>query len=191
MNQKIVVRNKISRKELFDNFLIILDEQNKDFITVKKQFKESGKKLTLVFDKTDRLIAVYKKINLLNVDFSYKRGIKANAEHFKNPEKALFLNEDSEIYLYEKEMRNLPEMVKLYAEIRKLTALMSEEAYKIYNGMLEYYSFIDTYIPKMAHYYGFMKANEILAEVITDYSQDDYLNNLYKKRLSEYLEIKL
>ena len=50
---------------------------------------------------------------------------------------------------------------------------------------------LNTYIPKMAHYYGFISFDNSMKKSNADYKPDYNLNKRYKEWLSDYLDINL
>ena len=62
---------------------------------------------------------------------------------------------------------------------------------ELLDKVYEYIAFMETYIPKLAHYYGFVAGNTVFKESVIDYKPDNKLTCEYKNWLSEYLNIEL
>lgn len=172
-------------------YLNALKKNCAEFSQVDKQHQANLKKMKKLFPYTDKLTQLYEQMGLSNILFAYECGIKDNLAHFKNPNDITFLDKSFNESARDDEMLSRESYVSAQNEIEALLEIMPFEAEEIYCDMLEYFTFLDTYIPKMAHYYGFMSANKELAKTVDGYKEDPQLNADYKEWLSVYLGIDL
>lgn len=71
----------------------------------------------------------------------------------------------------------------IITERQKLVKLLPASLISAYDAVIEYTVFLDTYIPKLAHYYGFVYGNK------NNYNPDSGVFKKYREWLSTYLGI--
>ena len=71
----------------------------------------------------------------------------------------------------------------IITERQKLVKLLPASLIPAYDAVIEYTVFLDTYIPKLAHYYGFVYGNK------NNYNPDSEVCKKYREWLSTYLGI--
>lgn len=123
--------------------------------------------------------------------YSAYLGFKANLDYFRNPVANNFLNVDMETYLRETTAHRLPAYESAQRVINCFHEQLTDEQKEKTIAIVEYVSYLETVGPKLAHYYGFIFANEFLARVEPAYSPDIPLTYAYRRMLQDYLQIKL
>lgn len=123
--------------------------------------------------------------------YSAYLGFKANLDYFRNPVANNFLNVDTETYLRETTAHRLPAYECAQRVIDCFHKQLTDEQKERTIAIVEYVSYLETVGPKLAHYYGFIFANEFLARVEPAYSPDIPLTYAYRRMLQDYLQIKL
>lgn len=178
-------------KECLDKYLQVLEESSSDFIDIKNAYIKASLELKKIFLYTDNILEYNNDIILFEMEFSFNRGLKDNLEHFKNPKKPTFMDMDYNKAIKEEEMRRNPEYVFMVKEHKKLIDLIPDVAEDLYEKIVEYTSLLDVYIPKMAHYYGFLTGNTTFKKAIPGYEPDYALTKKYREWINYYLDLNL
>ena len=94
----------------------------------------------------------------------------------------------------ERRMHTLPEVQKAL-EIRnafyEVLRTLPEEKRRITEGITEYMSYLETTGYKLAHYFGFILADEFLHHVVPGYVSDSVATMQYRWDLQKYLQLDL
>ena len=121
-------------------------------------------------------------------------GFQQNLECFQNPINTMFLKMDYEDFHRERRMHTLPEVQKAL-EIRnafyEMLRTLPEEKQKITEGITEYMSYLETTGYKLAHYFGFILADQFLHHVVPGYVSDSVATMQYRWDLQKYLQLDL
>ena len=121
-------------------------------------------------------------------------GFQQNLECFQNPINTMFLKMDYEDFHRERRMHTLPEVQKAL-EIRnafyEVLRTLPEEKRRITEGITEYMSYLETTGYKLAHYFGFILADEFLHHVVPGYVSDSVATMQYRWDLQKYLQLDL
>lgn len=121
-------------------------------------------------------------------------GFQQNLECFQNPINTMFLKMDYEDFHRERRMHTLPEVQKAL-EIRnafyEMLRTLPEEKREITEGITEYMSYLETTGYKLAHYWGFILADQFLHYVVPGYVSDSVATMQYRWDLQKYLQLDL
>lgn len=112
--------------------------------------------------------------------FSALLGLKANLDHFHDPIARTFLEVDPEIYLRETVAHSLPQ----YIEAQKIRNTIDAN-----DDIITYATYLETFGPKLAHYFGYLLGDELLPRVIPGYRPDPLLTTGYRAWMRTYLGI--
>lgn len=112
--------------------------------------------------------------------FSAVLGLKANLDHFHDPIARTFLEVDPEIYLREIVAHSLPQ----YIEAQKIRNTIDAN-----DDIITYATYLETFGPKLAHYFGYLLGDELLPRVIPGYQPDPLLTTGYRPWMRTYLGI--
>ncbi len=184
-----ITENKNFGKDIFDKYLDLLKSGCSDFNELNSRYRKLCKHLEKIYPYTNELIEEYENTFVFSVLHSFEQGLNDNLEHFKNPQ--IKTCADIEYESLEKAIYSSDDYSQSHKIIDRLVELMQPEALEIYYGMTEYFIFLETYLPKMAHYYGYMDGNVTLKKIMPEYTEDNVLNQSYKEWLSEYLGLDL
>jgi len=179
------------KEEMLCKYFKLLEDSCNDFKKIKFSYEKAYKELQKIFTYIEEIAQCNNEIVLLNLELSFEQGLKDNIFHFENPKAPTFLEEEYGDILNEKALKNRIEYIEASGKRRALVGLLPLKALKLYDICIEYYTFVDTYIPKIAHYYGFITGNSILQKSIKDYEPDIIFSESYKKWLNDYLNLKL
>ena len=110
-----------------------------------------------------------------------------NLEHFLNPVARTFIEVDPEVYLRESVAKSLPEYTSAQATIDRFLRQLPAELETEYEAVVAYIAHLETIVPKIAHYKGFLLGNELLPHIVPGYQPDAQLTVCYCTLLEEYL----
>lgn len=191
-----MILEKLTDENLVKELLSFMEEHCSDFPECRKNYEacmtafkmELGTEVEVTTDELAK--AIEKQIASELTYFAYL-GFRANLDYFKNPVANNFLNVDPETYLRETTARHLPAHSAAQsmqdAFYKQLTAEQRERSIAI----VEYVSYLETVGPKLAHYYGFLFANEFLTRVEPAYLPSRVFTHAYRRRMEDYMQIKL
>ncbi len=167
--------------EMLAHYIRMIDAGCSDYAEVKLTYEKACRELKAKFAHTDKIIEYTNDILAASLVFSYELGMKHGSEYVSN------ILEDYDATIREKELKESPDYIEAYNNLQKVVALIPAEVRSLYDDCLEHFAFMETFIPKLAHYYGFILGNEVHREEKSDYE----LPNKYKYWLSDYLNMKL
>lgn len=161
MKQKQILQEK-SREEVLNDYITILEKTCKDFACIKSAYNKACIKLRKEFKYMDEIIKFKKDMLISKLEFSFEKGLHENIRHFLHHKECNFLDNNYDDSLNEKEMCDRFDCLQAYIEQQKLLEFLPIELMSSYEDIIEYEVFLDTYIPKMAHYYGFVMGDSEL-----------------------------
>ncbi len=121
-------------------------------------------------------------------------GFQQNLECFQNPINSMFLKMDYEDFHRERRMHTLPEVQKALKTINdfyEALRALPEEQRNLTEGITEYMSYMETVAYKLAHYFGFILADQFLYHVVPGYTNDPCTQMQYAWDLRKYLQLDL
>ena len=191
MKEKNLMQENINGKEWLEEYIKILSGACSDFPEVKTIYENACKELRQGFKDIDKIIEYTNNMLISSLEFSFEQGLNDNLEHFKNPNKPTFLDNDYDEALKESKLRTKSDYIEASTKLKEYIDLMPNKLWPLYDVMIEYRAFLEAYIPKMAHYYGFTTANKTLKNIIKDYEPDLVLTQRYREWLNVYLDLRL
>lgn len=121
-------------------------------------------------------------------------GFQQNLECFQNPINTMFLKMDYEDFHRERRMHTLPEVQKALKTINafyEVLRTLPEEKRNLTDGITDYMSYLETIGYKLAHYFGFILADQFLYHVVPGYVSDPVTKMQYRWDLQRYLQLDL
>lgn len=178
----------ISNGLLAEDFISRLVSCSDEFRSVKEKYDETLETLQKVYGEdngtsTKEVIGAIEKQITIEILYSWNLGFWANYEHFKDPVARTFMDVDPEEYLREAQMRAMPQYLQSEAAIKKFYDMLGDYHKELFDAVFEYRAFIDTVVPKLAHYLGYLSANELLSYTEPGYVQDTILSIEYRRFL--------
>lgn len=183
---------KINYKEIVAKLVDFMAANSEEFVADQASFNETISFLEAELGQltspsvADLVDAIDQQIGSTLL-FSCFLGIKANLDHFIDPVSRTFLDVDPEIYLRENIARQLPDY-QLAQRVREqfYTTLSSMQKAKYEEGITTYVCHLETVGPKLAHYYGYVLANQLFPRLIPGYVTDSQLTLCYCHMLEKY-----
>ena len=121
-------------------------------------------------------------------------GFQQILECFQNPINTMFLKMDYEDFHRERRMHTLPEVQKALKTINafyEVLRTLPEEKRNLTDGITDYMSYLETTGYKLAHYFGFILADQFLYHVVPGYVSDPVTKMQYRWDLQRYLQLDL
>ena len=121
-------------------------------------------------------------------------GFHQNLKCFQNPISTVFLKMDYEDFHRERRMHTLPEVqnaLKTINAFYEVLHTLPEEKQSLTEGITEYMSYLETIGYKLAHYFGFILADQFLYHVVPGYVSDSVTTMQYEWDLCKYLQLDL
>ena len=165
---------QLTGQALINSLIEFLEQHCEDFPEIRKKYQEAiaqaekGKELAEAID-------AQAASDLL---FSAALGLKANLDHFRDPIARTFLEVDPETYLQESAAHSMPQ----YIEAQKILNTVG-----VNDAIIEYTTYLETFGPKLAHYFGYLLGDELLPKIVPGYQLDRMLTFQYKIMLEQYL----
>lgn len=191
----LVERNtfeKISYKEIVEKLVDFMASNSEEFVADQNHYNETISFLAAESGHhaspsvTDLVDAIDQQIGSTLL-FSCFLGIKANLDHFINPIGRTFLDVDPEIYLRENIARQLPDYQHAQHVLEQFYHTLSPKQKEKYDeGITTYICHLETIGPKLAHYYGYLRGNQLFPRIIPGYISDTRLLIQYRHMLKVY-----
>lgn len=120
------------------------------------------------------------------------QGLFLNMEIFRNPVNGLLLQDGYETLNREYLLESLPgvQLARRQAKAARPKP-RSQKVQRLLEGIVEYYSYLETVGYKVAHYIGFRLADELLYYVLPGYANNQANTIAYAGALEKYLQIHL
>lgn len=182
----------LTGREGADAFVESLIAASEDFAEDHRQFEEAIAhfKSTLPEGATpsadDLCDAIRRQISAQMIFAGYL-GFQANVDHFLNPIACTFMDVEPEVYLRERVARTLPEYASAQGVIDRFREQLPPEAQEMFESIEIYIAHLETIVPKVAHYEGFLLGNELLYYVLPGYHSDVLLTVRYCEMINEHL----
>ena len=121
-------------------------------------------------------------------------GFQQNIECFNNPINTMFLKMDYEDFHRERRMATLPQVqhaLKTINAFQDVLRTCSGFNHELTEGITSYITYLETVGYKLAHYFGFIFADQFLEHVISGYRSDMVTTMQYQRELEDYLGLDL
>lgn len=168
------IMEQLTGQALTNSLIELLEQHCEDFSEIREKYQEAiaqaeeGKKLAEAIDAQ----------TASDLLFSAALGLKANLDHFRDPIARTFLELDPETYLQESVAHSMPQ----YIEAQKILNTVG-----VNDAIIEYTTYLETFGPKLAHYFGYLLGDELLPKIILGYQPDPLLTNRYQAWMQEYI----
>lgn len=185
----------MTEEELVCFYMALIEEKMDDFSEIKHGYLESieklKKRLPAEIEKIDAMCRARKRLTFMEIIFAGNLGFQSNLEHFRNPVMRTFLDVGVDVCLREKTMRGMAEYRLEDQTVKTALQLIPEEEEELCAQVYAYHSYLDTVIPKLAHYRGYLMANDLLSYTEPGYCDDPILTRAYQRWMNEYFETEL
>lgn len=147
-----------------------------------------------VFPSVNEYLAAMEEKYVFSVIYIGWQGFQLNLDIFHNPVNALRLKEDYENLHQERRLETLSVAQPARGTIDSFCDTLKklpEDCRSLTDEISDYYAYLETTGYKLAHYFGFLLADQFLPHVIPGYISDEVHTSLYTMELQEYLDFSL
>ena len=126
--------------------------------------------------------------------YTFWLGVQQNLECFQNPINTMFLKMDYEDFHRERRMATLPQVQHALKTINAFHEVLRQRPgfnHELTEGITSYITYLETVGYKLAHYFGFIFADQFLEHVIPGYRSDMVTTMQYERELEDYLGLDL
>lgn len=183
MKENISKHVKMTGEEKLQEYLTILEKTNEEYIYVKSEYENACAKLHNVFAKSEELLQCNNKMIVLELDAAFQMGLDFCHNQSEQLCVGKFSDVDYNILLDEGEIHKNQAFITTEIKIKNILNQLPSKAENIYDSVVEYNSFLQTYIPKIANYFGVVAgcmsvANANYIAFCEDYREwlNNYLN---------------
>ena len=178
-------------KELYNTLLDILEKEFEDFADAQNRYENTTRTLQAELGEdaapsVEDVMNAIRQQTVSNLLFSSALGIKANWDHFMNPVARNFMDVEPDIYLREDTARRLPNYAQAQRVLDRFYGLLSPDHRLLYDDIRAYICYLETAVPKLAHYFGFLLGNRLLPRVLPGHHVDMGLTERYKTMINSY-----
>lgn len=185
---------KLTDVSMVNTLIELMEAHYEDFPECRQKYLAAVERLgrELGEQYNDQVIAmteaVEKRIASVMI-YAGNLGFRANLKNFEDPSAKCFLETDPEVYLGESIAHSLPAYERAQRIMNAFWNLLTEKQKEYYTDILEYYCYLETIGPKLAHYYGYCFANEFLGYVVPGYVPDVVQTDRYTRMLGDIVGV--
>ena len=165
-----------------------LVENDLDFSPVQAAYQDAAKILVSQLGKeAEAFLSALDQQIISDLRYSAYLGFQANLANFRCPGGNYFVAQGSDHFLHEHIMYSLPGRVSYDTIIAAFQARYGQSAEPQLETIQNYYIYLETVGPKLAHYWGYVFANHVLPLVEPGYVCDGAQTSIYTMELSQEL----
>ena len=165
-----------------------LVEKDLDFPPVQAAYQDAAKILVSQLGKeAEAFLSAQDQQIISDLRYSAYLGFQTNLVNFRCPGGNHFVAEGSDHFLREHIMYSLPGRVSYDTIITAFQARHGQFAESQLDAIQNYYIYLETVGPKLAHYWGYVFANHFLSLVEPGYVCDGAQTSIYTIELSREL----
>lgn len=182
LNAKTMLRTmeELMEKKEFNDFKQCRDE----YLTAVEKLRTQ-----LGDDAINRLLDAIDRRCEADMLFCGSLGYQANLANFRDPVARTFLDVDFEDYLRVHVLEDMPQRGTAEREIDEFFHSLNDEQREIYEAVSSYLVYLELDLTKLAHYYGFIFANEMLYYTEPGYHQNFCLSLRYQNFMEKWFSV--
>lgn len=168
-----------------NNWLV---EKDLDFPPIQAAYQDAAKNLINQLGKeAEEFLSAQDQQIISDLRYSAYLGFQANLANFRCPGGNHFVTQGSDRFLHEHIMYNLPGRISHDTIITAFRTRYGQSAGLQLDAIQNYYIYLETVGPKLAHYWGYVFANHFLSSVEPGYVCDGAQTSIYTMELSREL----
>lgn len=173
MNKRVLTI--MNAEKMLTTMIGVLEKVNKDFSHIRQEQEQAMQILRqeLGNERLESFIDAVNRRCKADLLFCGSLGYQANLKNFRDPTAHTFMEEDFEEYLQMDTLQKLPKRQAAQAEIDAFYRSLNEIQKGVYDTVSSYLVCLELDLTKLAHYAGFLFANEVL-----EYTEPNYVPNL-------------
>ena len=178
----------LNDEEMLNKMLEVIERVCKDFPHIKEEYEQSLFILRreLGDEKIDNLLNAINRRCEADLLFCGSLGYQANLKNFRDPIARTFIDVDFEEYLRVNVLQRMPQREAAEKEIDDFYHSLDEVQKGAWDAISSYLVSLELDLTKLAHYAGFMFANEMLVYTEPGYTPNLVLSLRYRRFMSEW-----
>lgn len=183
----------LDEEQMLETLTQLMEQKFDDFKPCRDEYLQSLNilKMELGEEKVNKMLGAFTRRCTAELLFAGSLGFQANLENFRNPVNRTFLDVDFEDYLRENIMVRMPYHDKADKELDEFYHSLTEEQKGAYEAISSYMVYFECTLPKLAHYNGFMFANEMLPFTEPGYCSNYILTSGYKRFIDKWFGVEI
>lgn len=185
---KTQVMTILKSEEMLHKMLKVVAKVDDEFGIIKEEYECSISILRreLGDEKIDNFLDALNRRCEADLLFCGSLGFQANLNNFRDPIARTFLDVDFEDYLRVEVLARMPQRYQAEQEIEEFYHSLSETQQGVYAAISSYLVGLELDLTKLAHYSGFIFANEILLYTEPGYVPNSTLTLRYRRFLEDW-----
>ena len=182
------VMTVLDNEEMLKKMLSEIDRVCKDFPHIQEEYEQSLCILRreLGDEKIEQLLDAINRRCEADLIFCGSLGYQANLQNFRDPIARTFMDVDCEEYLRVHVLEGMPQREQAEKDINAFYHSLTEEQKVAWDAISSYLVSLELDLTKLAHYAGFMFANEMLVYTEPGYTPNLVLSLRYRSFMSEW-----
>ncbi len=182
----------IEPRNLLDAFISSIEKVMPDLAETKNHYLNALETLKSTHPENaatvDQLHALLDQRIIMDFLFELNLGYQDNLNYFKDPVHHNFLEKDWDCFLMENRKLSMARRAETVLKFDALFQAPFIHESEASNYIIEYTSYIDTIIPKLAHFKGHLLANDLLYFTEPGYYADFMLTQRYKRMIRDFFQ---
>ena len=167
----------------------VLREKDREFLPLEAKYREAVRDLTARIGRnaTNELVTAWDRQICSDLVYAGYLGFQANLHNFHNPVASQFTRLDYETFLREHIMMTMPYRKEAEAAAATIQEAYAEALNEHVEAIRTYYVYLEVAGPKLAHFWGYRFANQLLPWVEPGYVSDGAQTSMYALELHRNL----
>ena len=178
----------MSLEGMIEKITAVIEAINLDFADIKEAYEQalSILRCELGDQAVDKLLDAINRRCQVDLLFCGSLGYQANLSNFKDPIARTFVDANFEDYLRIGVLRKNPFRQAAQFDINTMLESFHKSRKELFNAISSYLLCLELDLTKIAHYAGFMWANELLEFTEPGYSPNDIISFRYQCFMEEW-----
>ena len=183
----------LNAEEMLTKMVGVIEGVSKDFPHIKEEHEQALRILRreLSNERVDKFLDAINRRCEADLLFCGSLGYQANLNNFRDPIARTFMDVDFEEYLRVEVLQRMPQRQEAEAEIDAFYHSLSDEQKGVYDAISSYLVSLELDLTKLAHYAGFMFANNMLKYTEPGYVPNYVLTLHYQSFMEKWFGVKL
>ena len=183
----------LNAEEMLAKMIGVIEGISKDFPHIKKEYQQAIHILRreLGDEKIISFLVGVSRRSEADLLFCGSLGYQANLNNFRDPVARTFMDVDFEDFLRVEVLLRMPQRQEAESVIDAFYHSLTEEQKGVYEAISSYLVSLELDLTKLAHYAGFMFANDMLKYTEFGYVPNYALSLRYQSFMSDWFGVEL
>lgn len=183
----------LNAEEMLTKMVSAIEGISKEFPRIKEEYEQALLVLRreLGNEKIKPFLDAINRRCEADLLFCGSLGYQSNLKNFRDPIARTFMDVDFEEYLRVEVLQRMPQRQEAEAEIDAFYHSLSDEQKGVYDAISSYLVSLELDLTKLAHYAGFMFANDMLKYTEPGYVPNYVLTLHYQSFMEKWFGVKL